>query len=401
MPIFRYKAKNNKGKTKVGKVIALSEGDALKRLSKKLLNVSKIDDISNSLEIKINEKLSPVKNKDLVVFSRQFAVMISAHVTITEALYTIIEQTENDHFRNIISKIAYEVDGGALLSDALKQYNRIFSDFYCNIIKAGETSGKLDEVLNYLADEMEKDYDMLKKFKGAMIYPAFILAGLLGVGVVFIFFVLPELTTMLQETGAVLPLPTRIVIGITEFGQKYYLLLIALLIAFIIAFRAFLKTKLGKKTFDYFLLKVPSIGKLFQLIYLVRFCRSLSTLLRGGVSMNKSLVIVGDIIKNTAYKDIIEETIDNVSEGGSIISALEDSVYVPKMIPEMMSVGEKTGKLDDILEEVAKFYDKDVRNQLNNISAIIEPVIMVIMGLGVGIMVAAIILPMYNMASQF
>ena len=401
MPIFRYKAKNNKGKTKVGKVIALSEGDALKRLSKKLLNVSKIDDISNSLEIKINEKLSPVKNKDLVVFSRQFAVMISAHVTITEALYTIIEQTENDHFRNIISKIAYEVDGGALLSDALKQYNRIFSDFYCNIIKAGETSGKLDEVLNYLADEMEKDYDMLKKFKGAMIYPAFILAGLLGVGVVFIFFVLPELTTMLQETGAVLPLPTRIVIGITEFGQKYYLLLIALLIAFIIAFRAFLKTKLGKKTFDYFLLKVPSIGRLFQLIYLVRFCRSLSTLLRGGVSMNKSLVIVGDIIKNTAYKDIIEETIDNVSEGGSIISALEDSVYVPKMIPEMMSVGEKTGKLDDILEEVAKFYDKDVRNQLNNISAIIEPVIMVIMGLGVGIMVAAIILPMYNMASQF
>lgn len=401
MPIFRYKAKNNKGKTKVGKVIALSEGDALKRLSKKLLNVSKIDDISNSWEIRINEKLSPVKNKDLVVFSRQFAVMISAHVTITEALYTIIEQTENDHFRNIVSKIAYEVDGGALLSDALKQYRGIFSDFYCNIIKAGETSGKLDEVLNYLADEMEKDYDMLKKFKGAMIYPAFILAGLLGVGVVFIFFVLPELTTMLQETGAVLPLPTRIVIGITEFGQKYYLLLIALLIAFIIAFRAFLKTKLGKKTFDYFLLKVPSIGKLFQLIYLVRFCRSLSTLLRGGVSMNKSLVIVGDIIKNTAYKDIIEETIDNVSEGGSIISALEDSVYVPKMIPEMMSVGEKTGKLDDILEEVAKFYDKDVRNQLNNISAIIEPVIMVIMGVGVGIMVAAIILPMYNMASQF
>lgn len=401
MPIFRYKAKNNKGKTKTGRVVALSEGDAIKRLNKKLLSVKKIDNISNTWETKINEKLTPVKNKDIVVFSRQFAVMISAHVTITEALYTIIEQTENDHFRNIISNVAYEVDGGALLSDAFKQYNGIFSDFYCNIIKAGETSGKLDEVLNYLADEMEKDYDMLKKFKGAMIYPAFILAGLLGVGVVFIFFVLPELTTMLQETGAELPLPTRIVIGITEFGQKYYLALIGLLIAFIIAFRAFLKTRFGKKAFDYFLLKVPTVGKLFQLIYLVRFCRSLSTLLKGGVSMNKSLLIVADIIKNTAYKDIINETVNNVSEGGSITSVLEDSEYVPKMIPEMMSVGEKTGKLDDILEEVAKFYDKDVRNQLNNISTIIEPVIMVIMGIGVGIMVAAIILPMYNMASQF
>ncbi len=401
MAIFRYKAKDNKGKTKTGNVVALSENDAIKRLNKKLFDVKKITDISNSLEVRINEKISPIKNKDLVVFSRQFAVMISAHVTVTEALYTIIEQTENAHFRNIISDIAYEVDGGLLLSDALKQHGSIFSDFYCNLIKAGETSGKLDEILNYLADEMEKDYDMLKKFKGAMIYPAFILAGLIGVGIVFIFFVLPELTTMLQETGAVLPLPTRIVIGITEFGQKYYLALIAVLIASIIAIRAFLKTKFGKRKFDYLLVKIPSIGKLFQLIYLVRFCRSLSTLLKGGVSMNKSLSIVGDIIKNTVYKDIIKNTIDNVNEGGSVVSILEDSEYVPKMIPEMMSVGEKTGKLDDILEEVAKFYDKDVRNQLNNISAIIEPVIMVIMGLGVGVMVAAIILPMYNMASQF
>lgn len=401
MGIFRYKAENKNGKIKFGRIVALSEGDAVKRLNKKLFNVKKITDISNSLEIKINEKLSPVRNKDLVVFSRQFAVMISAHITVTEALYTIIEQTENDHFRNIISKIAYDVDGGLLLSDALKQYGHVFSDFYCNLIKAGETSGKLDEILNYLADEMEKDYDMLKKFKGAMIYPVFILIGLLAVGVVFIFFVLPELTTMLQETGATLPLPTRIVIGITEFGQKYYLFLIIFFIALILAVRMFLRTKFGRRKFDYLLVKIPTIGRLFQLIYLVRFCRSLSTLLKGGVSMNKSLSIVGDIIKNTVYKDIIKETIDNVSEGGSVVSILEDSEYVPKMIPEMMSVGEKTGKLDDILEEVAKFYDKDVRNQLANISTIIEPVIMVIMGLGVGIMVAAIILPMYNMASQF
>jgi type IV pilus assembly protein PilC len=360
-----------------------------------MFKVKKIKEVSNSLMVKINNKLTPIKNKDLVIFSRQFAVMISAHVTVTEALYTIIEQTENAHFKNIISGIAYNVDGGALLSDALKQNNHIFSDFYCNLIKAGETSGKLDEILSYLADEMEKDFDMLNKFKGAMIYPAFILSGLVAVGVVFIFFVLPELTTMLQETGATLPLPTRIVISITEFGQKYYLAIVIAVVAFIFLFRMFLKTNFGRRKFDYLLIKLPSIGKLFQLIYLVRFCRSLSTLLKGGVSVNKSLAIVGDILNSTVYKDIIKETINNVSEGGSIISALEDSDYVPKMIPEMMSVGEKTGRLDDILEEVAKFYDKDVRNKLNNISAIIEPAIMVIMGLGVGIMA------MYNMASQF
>ena len=401
MAIFKYKAEKQNGKIKRGRIVAISKNDAIKRLTKKILRVINIVDVSNSLEVKINEKLTPINNKDLVVFSRQFAVMISAHVTVTESLYTIIEQTENPNFKNVISKIAYDVDGGLLLSDALKRYNSIFSDFYCNIVKAGETSGRLDEVLNYLADEVEKDYDMLRKFKGAMIYPAFILFGLLGVGIVFLFFVLPELTTMLQETGAVLPLPTRIVIAITEFGQRYYLLLLILLIAGVFAFRLFLKTNFGKKKFDYFILKLPSIGKLIQLINLVRFCRSFSTLLKGGVSVNKSLSIVSDIIRNTAYKDIIKNTMDNVNEGESIVSILEESKYVPKMIPEMMSVGEKTGRLDDILEEVAKFYEKDVRNKLENISTIIEPVIMVIMGVGVGIMVAAIILPMYNMASQF
>lgn len=401
MPVFNYKAENKKGRTKSGQIVAVSEGDALRKLSKKMMKVKKIKDVSDSLIVKINNKLTPIKNKDLVIFSRQFAVMISAHVTVTEALYIIIEQTENPHFKSVIANVAYDVDGGDLLSDALKQNSGIFSDFYCNLIKAGETSGKLDEILVYLADEMEKDFDMLNKFKGAMIYPAFILVGLLAVGIVFIFFVLPELTTMLQETNSVLPLPTRIVIAITEFGQNYYLLII---IAFIISaflFRMFLKTKFGKRRFDYFVVNIPSIGKLFRLVYLVRFCRSLSTLLKGGVSMNKSLTIVEDILGSTVYKDIIRETVDNVSEGGSIITALDNSKYVPKMIPEMMAVGEKTGRLDDILEEVAKFYDKDVRGKLDNISAIIEPAIMVIMGLGVGIMVAAIILPMYNMASQF
>ncbi|MFA7364930.1 MAG: type II secretion system F family protein [Patescibacteria group bacterium] len=401
MPTFRYKASDKNQKRKSGRIVALNREDAIKRLKKKLFMVSDLVDISDSLEVKISNKLTPIKSKDVVIFSRQFSVMVSSHVTVTESLYTIIEQTENPRFRDIISKIAYDVDSGTMLSDALAKYGNIFSQFYCNIIKAGETSGRLDEVLEYLADEIEKDYDVLKKFKGAMIYPAFILAGIFGVGLVFVFFVLPELTLMLQETGATLPLATRIVIASTEFLQKYYLLVALLIVAIIFFVRMFLKTPYGRRKFDYLLIKTPSLGKLFQLIYLVRFCRSLSTLLKGGVSVNKSLIIVKDIIKSTVYKDIIAETIDVVKEGGSITSILEDSDHVPKMIPEMMSVGEKTGRLDDILEIIAKFYEKDVRNRLDNISTIIEPVVMVIMGLGVGIMVAAIIMPMYNMASQF
>jgi type IV pilus assembly protein PilC len=287
------------------------------------------------------------------------------------------------------------------LSDALKKHPHVFSTFYANVIKAGETSGKLDEILNYLADEVEKDYDLSKKFKGALIYPIFVCSGLVIVGFIFLFFVLPELTKILQETGATLPLATRLIIGIADFLQKYYILLIIFVVGGGIGLKLFFKTKVGKRNRDLFLVKAPIIGKIFQLIYLIRFSRSLRTLLRGGVTVTRSLSIVGDIVRNTVYKDIITETIDDINEGGSIVTVLENSDYVPKMIPEMMSIGEKTGRLDDVLEEIAKFYDKEVRVKLDNLNTMLEPIIMVVMGIGVGIMVAAVIMPMYNIASQF
>lgn len=324
-----------------------------------------------------------------------------SNVPIVEALSVIIEQTSNISFKVILSEVAYDVDNGSFLSDALKKHPKVFSEFYCNVIKAGETSGKLDEILQYLSDEIEKDYDLTKRFKGALIYPAFIMVGLTIVGFVFIFFVLPELTKILEETGATLPLATRIVIAFTNFLRNYYIYVGIFIVILIFALRYFFKTPTGKRARDVFYVKMPLLGKIFQLIYLVRFCRSFGTLLKGGVSVTKSLEIVGDIVRNSVYRDILVETVENINEGGSIVSILERSEYVPKMIPEMMSVGERSGRLDEVLEETAKFYDKEVGNKLANLNAVIEPVIMVIMGLGVGIMVAAVILPMYNVASQF
>jgi type IV pilus assembly protein PilC len=401
MAIFYYRARDSKNKIKKGKVVAVSQVEAVKNLKKKNLSVVYLKDFSGSIEYKIATFLNPIKNKDLVVFSRQFSIMMMANVPIIESLKVIVEQTDNVKFKNVISNIAYDVDNGLFLSDALKKYPHIFSTFYSNVVKAGETSGKLDEVLNYLADEVEKDYDLTKKFKGALIYPAFVMSGLVIAGFIFLFFVLPELTVILQETGATLPLATRLVIGLADFLQAYYILVIVGVFGSIIGLKFFFKTNLGKRNRDIFLVKAPIIGKIFQLIYLIRFSRSFRTLLRGGVTVTKSLSIVGDIVRNTVYKDLIERTIDDVNEGGSIVSVLESSDYVPKMIPEMMSIGEKTGRLDDVLEEIAKFYDKEVRVKLDNLNTMLEPIIMVIMGVGVGIMVAAIIMPMYNLASQF
>ncbi|MFA5644510.1 MAG: type II secretion system F family protein [Patescibacteria group bacterium] len=401
MAIYSYRAKDRNNKSKRGKIVSMNETSANKMLGRKGLAVISLKDVSGDLENKITAFLNPIKNKDLVVFSRQFSIMMTANVPITEALLTIIEQTENLKFKNIISMVAYDVDNGLLLSDSFKKHAHVFSGFFCNVVKAGETSGKLDEVLEYLADEIEKDYDLLKKFKGAMIYPLFIICGLVAVGFIFLFFVLPELTKILEETGATLPLSTRIVIFVANSLQDYYLFVLICVVIIAISSHLFLKTKAGKKTRDLFLVKAPLIGKIFQLVYLIRFSRSLKTLLKGGVTVVKSLEIVGDIVRNTVYRDIINKTIEDVNEGGSIVGILETSDYVPRMIPAMMSVGEKTGRLDEVLEEIAKFYDKEINSKLSNLNSILEPAIMVVMGIGVGIMVAAVILPMYNIASQF
>lgn len=401
MAIFSYKAKSRDNKTKLGTIVSTDENSAVRALNRKGLDVYFLKESSGDLEFKIATFLNPIKTKDLIVFSRQFSIMIMSNVPIVEALSVIIEQTSNLKFKVVLSQVAYDVDNGAFLSDALKKHPKVFSEFYCNVVKAGETSGKLDSILEYLSDEIEKDYDLTKRFKGALIYPAFIVVGLTVVGFVFIFFVLPELTKILEETGATLPLSTRIVIGVTNFLRAYYAYLGLGILFLIIGLRYYVKTTKGKRVRDLFYVKMPILGKIFQLIYLVRFCRSFGTLLKGGVAVTKSLEIVGDIVRNSVYRDILIETVDNINEGASIVSVLERSEYVPKMIPEMMSVGERSGRLDEVLEETAKFYDKEVSAKLANLNAIIEPLIMVIMGLGVGIMVAAVILPMYNVASQF
>lgn len=400
MPIFSYKAKDNNKKFKTGRIVAVNEDLALKYLTNRGFS-SILLKILPQLEFKVISIFSRITGKDLVIFSRQFSIMMTANVSITEALLTIFEQTDNIKFKDIISKVVYDVDNGVSLSDALKKHPRVFSNFYCSVVKAGETSGKLDNVLEYLADEIEKDYDLVKKFRGALIYPAFIMTGLFIVGIVFIFFVLPSLTTILQETGGELPLSTRLVIGASNFLQNYYLFLIIAVISIIIFLRFYLKTGNGKRVKNYVSINFPIIGKIFRLVYLVRFSSSLSTLLKGGVSLIKSLEISTEIINNYYYSDAIDKSIEEINEGGSVSSSLIDSPYFPKMVPQIMMVGEKTGRMEESLDEIAKFYEKELNGKLNNLNSLLEPLIMVIMGIGVGIMVAAIILPMYNMASQF
>ncbi len=399
MPRYKYKALNNERKAINGIVEAQNEEEAISLLKDRELSIISLTEEKKDFTNK-QIVFGGVKPKDVVIFSRQFSVLISASVSLVQALKVMVEQTKNIKLRMVIAEIAGEVDGGARLSDAMSKHPKIFSKFYVNIIKSGETSGKLDEVLNYLADELEKDYDMTAKIKGAMIYPAFVLTGLGVVGVVMMVFVVPKLTGIMQETGGELPIATKILIATSDFLRSYWWLLLMFLATLIIVFKYFSKTENGRRLLGIMVIRLPIFGKLFQKIYLVRFTRSFQTLLAGGVNIREALSIVSGVVNNAVYQDIIEQTKQEIEDGNSIATVFMKSKEIPSMVSQMLVIGEKTGKMDLILEKITDFYSREIDNTVANLMTLMEPIIMVVMGIGVGIMVAAVIMPMYNMAQQ-
>ncbi|HTW96875.1 MAG TPA: type II secretion system F family protein [Candidatus Methylomirabilis sp.] len=400
MPVYRYNAKNAAGKKVSGLINAFNRQAAIERLEEINLAIVSLKDKTDSWDLKLTTLLQPVRAKDLVIFSRQFSVMISANLALVQSLRIVSEQTENITLKMVVSEVAYEVDSGSTLSAALGKRPKIFSPFYTNVVRSGETSGRLDEVLNYLADEMEKDYDMDAKIKGAMIYPAFVFSGLIVVGVLMMVLVVPKLTEIMAESGAALPLSTRIVVGISNFLINFWWMAVIILIVAAVLLRIFLNTDRGKRALDLIKLRLPVFGNLFQLIYMVRFTRSMDTLLVGGVTVSKSLEVVSGIVGNSVYQDLIEESRRAVDEGDSMAKVFFAHEIIPRMVPQMIVVGEKTGKLDLVFKKVSEFYGREIQNILANLVALLEPSIMVIMGGAVGIMVAAVIMPMYNLAQN-
>ena len=400
MKVFKYKALNSDKKVVSGLVEADSDSAAASLLTDKGLSIISLEEQAEKKGFNVT-LLDKISIKDIVIFTRQFSVMISANVALVQAFKILINQIDNPRLKIIVSELADEVDGGARLSDALAKRPKVFSNFYVSVVRSGETSGKLDEVLEYLADEMERDYDMNSKIKGAMLYPAFIICGLSVVGVLMIVFVVPKLTGIIEESGGELPLATRILIGTSDFMRAYWWLILIALGGFLAGFRSFIKIPKGRELFDLFKLKLPIFGKLLQRIYLVRFTRSMNTLIKGGVGITQGLEISADIIGNQIYRQLILKTIKEVEDGNSISNIFAESPVIPHMVAQMMAVGEKTGKLDMVLEKITDFYSREINNIVANLMTLMEPIIMVIIGVAVGVMVAAVLLPMYNMANSF
>lgn len=400
MPRYDYRVRDAAGNPSQGAIDADTPEIAMDTLRDRGLFVLTFEEHKErALEWEI-PFFNKIPVKDLVVFSRQFAVLMGAKVPVVKALQTMTKQTRNVRFQRIVADVAAEVESGTALSMALGQHPTAFSDFFVNMIRSGETTGRLEEVMNYLADQMERDFDLMTKIKGAMIYPIFVIVGLVIVGFVMMVFVVPKLTAVLQESGTELPWTTRLLIGTSSFFQAYAIQIVIAVILGAFAFRWWTGTPDGRATWDRWKLKIPVFGDLLQKIYVVRFTRSMSTLLAGGVDIPAALGICADIVGNAHWKGLLLETKKEVMDGNSITTVFFRDDSVPTMIPQMLAVGEETGRLGEVLERLTGFYSRELQNSVSNLVSAIEPLIMLVMGLAVGIMVAAIILPMYSLASN-
>lgn len=403
MPVYYYKAKDKSGAAVDGVMDAISVEAVANILMAKKMTVLDISlqprrgaiSIFNSI---FNKKV-PVK--DLVIFFRQLAVMLDANMPLVRALRILIKQTQNEYFRGVIAGLADEVDGGNTLSAAMEFYEDIFSKFFINIVRSGETSGRLSEVMSYLADQKEKDYDLEARVKGAMMYPVFIICVLLVVGFIVIAFVVPNITAVLIESGAALPLITKILIGGSDLLRAYWLLIVLVVAALIGIVMYEIKTPAGRALWDQLKLKIPIFGDIFRNIYIVRICRSFATLVKGGVPIAVSLGIVREVVDNAVFEEILTEASKSVEEGNQISESFFNSPVIPAIMSQMISVGEESGKLEEILERIAEFYSREIDNTVRNLSNLIEPVIMVFLGAVVGLFIAAVILPMWQLSSAF
>ncbi|MDO8474207.1 MAG: type II secretion system F family protein [bacterium] len=398
---FNYQARNKKGETQTGVIEASSRDAAAQLLSRHDLYVTLLDE----------ERAAPVYSRrlafldrvavrDIMLFSRQLSIMFQSRVSLVEALQVLGSQMKNANFKEKIFEISESVEGGTAFSQAIEKYPSIFSLFYVNMVKSGEASGTLSGVLDYLADHLEREYYLASKIKGALVYPMFIVFLAVAVLFLMMYFVIPNLSRVLESTGAELPGITKMVLWLAGFTRAWgWLLFLFSGVAAFMVFR-YSKTKEGKRFFSILSLQTPALKQFLSMVYLSRFAENLSTLIAGGLPIVQCLDITANIIGNDVYKDIIEEAREEVKKGSRISQVLQKyPSKFPPVFTQMVFVGEKSGTLDKSLMSIVRFYQKEVEGAVERLLSVLEPALIVVLGLLVGGMMAAVMLPLYNMAS--
>lgn len=400
MPIFVYTAKNNHNETVHGKVEAQNRSQAAALLANRNLLVITVSSAGGSSFLPFTGAFKKIKHEDLVNFTRQLSTMVSAGLPLATSL-TILREQNNPSMTEVVSSLLREIEGGSPFAKALEKQPEVFDRIYVQLVRAGEIGGVLDKVLDKLAENLEKDKDFRAKTRGAMIYPIIVLIAMVIVAFVMMVFVIPKLTEMYVDFGAELPLPTLILISVANFSARFWWLFLVLLAAGAAAFRNWYRTPLGQRKVDAFLFRMPIIGVLRQKIILTNFARTLSLLLSSGVPLLSSLTIVLESMSSVLYREAMKEVTEKAEKGVPLSRALSVYELFPGILHQMIAVGEETGKLDEVLLKLSRYFESESEQAVKNLTTAMEPLIMVVLGLGVGAMVIAIIMPIYSLTAQF
>lgn len=398
---YHYLARTDKGEIQTGTIEARDKTAALETLqAHNLIAVNLKSEKKMPLLTKRIKFFERVKGKDVFVFFRELSILVDADVPLVQSLKTLSQQAGNVYFKEILFEVASGVEGGMSFSDALGKYPKVFSGFCVNLIKSAEVSGRLSEALLYLADSLEKNYYLLSKVRGAMIYPAFILFAFTAIGAIMMVTVVPQMKNILEEAGQELPAVTKFILNLSDFiKSKGWILLIVLAGLAYLIYRL-LKTEKGRWFWHKVSLKLPIFGKILKQTYLAQFSDSLSALIRGGVPIVQALSVAAGVVSNVIFREIITEAKEKVKSGRNISPILEEHSEFPPLFTQMMKTGEQTGKMDVILDKLAVFYNKEVDNIVNNLSKLIEPLLILVLGGAVVVLVVAILLPMYNIVGS-
>ncbi len=397
--LFTYRALDTDGHEREGTVEALSMDVAVGTLQRRGLIVSSIAPAIKKGILSI--ELSPFKkisNKEVVILSRQIATLFEAQVSALRIFRLLASEVDNKHMAEVLTQVADDLQGGSPISKAMARHPKVFSNFYVNMVRAGEESGKLSDTFGYLADYLDRTYEVVTKAQNALIYPAFVIGVFVIVMVLMLTIVIPKISAILVDSGQEVPLYTQVVINVSNFLIHYgFLILIAFVILVIFGFR-YIQTDSGKLFFDSFKLDVPYIGDLFQKLYLSRISDNFATMLVSGVPVVEAVDITATVVGSATYERILADTAEAVKGGSSISDALARHPEIPGIMTAMIKVGEETGELGSILATLAKFYQREVNNAVDTLVDLIEPLMIVLLGLGVGTLLASVLIPIYNLA---
>ena len=399
--LFNYKSLDDKGQETSGSIDAVNVDVAIAGLQRRGLVVSSIKSAEAGKSI-LNMNIAifdHVSTKDVVILSRQLSTLFQAQVSALRIFRLLSSESENKILGAKLATIADDLQSGSAISAAMSKHPKVFSEFYVSMIKAGEESGKLDETFAYLADYLDRTYELVSKAKGALIYPAFVVVTFVTVMILMFTIVIPKISAILVSGGQQIPAYTAVILGISNFlvNDGLWVLIGAILIGFLL-FR-YVRTPSGRLAFDELKLSTPYVGTLYRKLYLSRLADNMNTMLLSGIPMIRAIELTSSVISNQIFKNILNDSVEAVKGGKPVSEALSNNKQIPGIMVQMMKVGEETGELGNILKTLAKFYAREVTTAVDALVDLIEPLMIVMLGLGVAILLASVLIPIYNIAS--